>query len=226
MAAHLGRWSWAAFRTGRLHQLQPTPGLAEIALWCSPILVDVARKLAMGAQLQTEQRSYNEQVTGVLSHYCDYLRPREFSVRLDVKMKRGVIGSYSLTWAMRAQAPADHGTADISTMHFMVLHPEEESQLRIDKEEYADLRWYAKEDVLTGHFHPVLKQAIRDLQVHWVLKRLEEAVDTEIEESEILALTREYVAAVKASDLTGKGAIRVDFDERTRTYAVACLHDE
>ena len=89
MAAHLGRWSWAAFRTGRLHQLQPTPGLAEIALWCSPILVDVARKLAMGAQLQTEQRSYNEQVTGVLSHYCDYLRPREFSVRLDVKMKRG-----------------------------------------------------------------------------------------------------------------------------------------
>ena len=31
----------------------------------------------------------NKQATEVLSHWCDFLRPREFSVRLDVKMKRG-----------------------------------------------------------------------------------------------------------------------------------------
>ena len=34
--------------------------------------------------------SYDQrQATEVLSHWCDFLRPREFSVRLDVKMKRG-----------------------------------------------------------------------------------------------------------------------------------------
>mmetsp|Transcript_32789 Transcript_32789/g.61535 ORF Transcript_32789/g.61535 Transcript_32789/m.61535 type:complete len:142 (+) Transcript_32789:46-471(+) len=30
-----------------------------------------------------------QQATEILSNWCDFLRPREFSVRLDVKMKRG-----------------------------------------------------------------------------------------------------------------------------------------
>ncbi|CAE7507243.1 NUDT12 [Symbiodinium natans] len=142
---------------------------------------------------------------------------------LDIPPSRfEVIGSYSLTWAVRAQAPADHGTADISTMHRMVLHAAEESRLKIDEKEYADIGWHTKEEVLAGDFHPVLKQAIRDLQVFELQKRLEEAVDQEAEESELVALTRDYVAAVKASRFD-QGKVHVDFDEKARTYVSSCL---
>ncbi|OLQ04809.1 Dual specificity protein phosphatase 1B [Symbiodinium microadriaticum] len=134
-----------------------------------------------------------------------------------------VIGCYSLTWAVRAQAPADHGTADISTVHSMVLHPEEERQLKIDEEEYADLRWHTKQEVLTGEFHPVLKQAIRDLQVHELQKRMEEAVEREVEEAELVALARMYVAAVKEASQFDRGVLRVDFDEQARSYVASCL---
>lgn len=55
-----------------------------------------------------------------------------------------------MTWAMRDQAPAHHGTAvawqkrsndptleDISTVHHLVLEPEEEAQVKLDDQAAA-----------------------------------------------------------------------------------------
>ena len=39
-----------------------------------------------------------------------------------------------MTWAMRDQAPAHHGTADISTVHHLVLEPEEEELVKLGRQ--------------------------------------------------------------------------------------------
>ena len=107
MAAHLGRWSWTASALhGRLvpsfWQPELTLGLTAPAWWQRPTFLGIMQQMALPLLpafgefsepgqngLGMADASYNERATEVLSHWRDFLRPREFSVRLDVKMKRG-----------------------------------------------------------------------------------------------------------------------------------------
>ncbi|CAE8651066.1 unnamed protein product, partial [Polarella glacialis] len=88
---------------------------------------------------------------------------RELGLELPAR-RFEVLANYSFVWHMRAQEPADHGTADISTVHRLTLLPEEEAAVKLDEQEYEDARWFACEEVLAGEFHPALKQAIWDLR--------------------------------------------------------------
>ncbi|CAK9006120.1 GDP-mannose mannosyl hydrolase (GDPMH) [Durusdinium trenchii] len=132
-----------------------------------------------------------------------------------------VIGSYSMIWAMREQPPAEHGTADISTVHHLVIQPEEEAAVQIDEKEYAESRWFHPEEVLKGEFHPILKQALRDLQAKTTYKALQQAVQQGDEDSRLATLARAFVAAAQESMLPAeRGVMQVDFDEASRKYAV------
>ncbi|CAL1166089.1 unnamed protein product [Cladocopium goreaui] len=133
-----------------------------------------------------------------------------------------VIGSYSMTWAMREQAPAEHGTADISTVHHLVLQPEEEAAVKIDEKEYAESQWFGRDEILLGQFHPILKQALRDLQAKTMYRMLQQAVQEQAKDSEVSQLARSFVAAAQESmALDDKGVMQVDFDEESRNYAIS-----
>ncbi|CAJ1353527.1 unnamed protein product [Effrenium voratum] len=146
---------------------------------------------------------------------------RELGLNLPVS-RFEVIGCYSMTWAMRVQAPADHGTADISALHQLVLQPEEEAAIKVDDKEYWDLRWFDKGEILAGEFHPVLKQGLRDLHARNLYKSLEQAACQESKDAELAALAREFVAAAKESRaMSTQGMVQVDFDEENRRYDVS-----
>ena len=78
-----------------------------------------------------------------------------------------VIATYSFAWEKRQQAPQTNGTADISVIHALVLRDDEVSKIVLDENEYDDAQWWSADDILTGAFHPALKQAVLD----WRLAR-------------------------------------------------------
>ena len=83
---------------------------------------------------------------------------------LDLSPERfEAVATYSMVWQFRAQAPVDHGTADISTVHALRLTAKEESKVVLDPKEYETSAYFTFEEVLAGEFHPCLKQAVRDL---------------------------------------------------------------
>lgn len=124
-----------------------------------------------------------------------------------------VIANYSFVWALRQQAPSDHGTADISTVHRLTLLPGEEAQVKLDDKEYRGARWFDCDEVLSGEFHPALKQAIRDLRLCQAYEALENAGS---DDAEVARLARALVAAVGQSAC--KEAVQVNFDEDARVY--------
>merc|ERR1711933_693311 len=114
---------------------------------------------------------------------------------LDLEPERfKVIANYSFVWHRRAQAPVDHGTADISTVHELTLLPEEMAKVKLDEKEYSDARWFSTDDVLVGEFHPALKQAIRDLRAKRSYEALAEAVT--LDDAQVAQRARELVALV------------------------------
>lgn len=57
---------------------------------------------------------------------------------LDLPPQRfSTVGTYSMVWQMRQQAPAAHGTADLSTVHRLQLTPDEEGRVALDPKEYV-----------------------------------------------------------------------------------------
>ena len=99
---------------------------------------------------------------------------------LDVAPCRfSVLANYSFVWRTRMQAPAHHGTADISTIHSLELTPAEAATIALDPKEYSDARWFLVQEVLDGDFHPALHQALRDLQAHTAFLALSEGVAAE-----------------------------------------------
>ena len=89
------------------------------------------------------------------------------------------VGSYSFVWRMRVQAPATHGTADISTVFELALSDAEAAALspsQFDAKEYADAGWVDPFDVLRGDYHPALQQAVRDLLARRAYDALRTAV--------------------------------------------------
>ena len=95
---------------------------------------------------------------------------------LDLPPSRyAVVASYGMAWSLRAQEPATNGTADISTVHALVLTEEEEAlEIALDPDEYHEAKWMDMDEVLAGvdRFHPCLRQAIKDLKVRRALDAL------------------------------------------------------
>eukprot|EP00038_Savillea_parva_P013267 m.209948 g.209948 ORF g.209948 m.209948 type:complete len:234 (+) comp24783_c0_seq1:55-756(+) len=122
-----------------------------------------------------------------------------------------VIANYSFVWKWRAQAPADHGTADISTIHNLELASAEEvANCRPDPKEYDDLRWFDSDDVLTGEFHPALKAAVRDLRAAKAHAALEAAVQSGQSDTDVAALARHFVAEAHRPSVA---PVKVTFSE-------------
>merc|ERR1711957_822630 len=127
-----------------------------------------------------------------------------------------VIANYSFVWHMRTQPPADHGTADISTIHHLTLGPDEVATVKLDEKEYKDARWFLAEEVLAGEFHPALKQAIRDLRARKAYVSLETAVAMGADDSQVAQLARDLVARGAASLET---PVKVRFDAASAKYS-------
>ena len=78
-----------------------------------------------------------------------------------------VVGTYSMVWQMRQQTPQANGTADVSTVHALVLTAEEEAAgVVLDEKEYSASRFVplSSVDAPGSAYHPCLQQAVRDLR--------------------------------------------------------------
>lgn len=75
-----------------------------------------------------------------------------------------VISNFSMVWQYRQQEPKENGTADISTVHCLELTKEEEESVVLDPKEYTSSKYFRLDEVLSGEFHPALKQAVKDLK--------------------------------------------------------------
>ena len=102
---------------------------------------------------------------------------RELSLELP-ESRFQAIATYSMVWQYRAQEPKESGTADISTVHMLQLKPEEEQRAQLNGKEYSASRFVALEEVLSGNYHPCLKQAVRDLRKQRALASLCAAVES------------------------------------------------
>jgi ADP-ribose pyrophosphatase YjhB (NUDIX family) len=70
-------------------------------------------------------------------------------LKLEVEPERfEVISNFSFVWHRRAQAPAENGTADISTVMNLEVTEEEASRAVLDQDEYSDARWFEAQEVL------------------------------------------------------------------------------
>eukprot|EP00933_Yihiella_yeosuensis_P080064 TRINITY_DN93470_c0_g1_i1.p1 TRINITY_DN93470_c0_g1~~TRINITY_DN93470_c0_g1_i1.p1 ORF type:complete len:248 (-),score=48.45 TRINITY_DN93470_c0_g1_i1:52-795(-) len=142
-------------------------------------------------------------------------------IALDIPPERfEVLANYSFVWHMRQQAPADHGTADTSTIHTLTLMPEEEPLIKLDKAEYSDARWFRTEDILAGEFHPALKQSVHDLHAKEAYMALQTAVDGGSNDSTIAQLAKELLKKVESGNTVPVQGVTVNFDSKTSTYKV------
>lgn len=116
---------------------------------------------------------------------------------LDVPAERfGVIANYSFVWGLRAQAPAENGTADTSTIHVLSLLADEEkllSSARMDENEYADARWVDIDTIADGEYHPALKQAVADLMARRAFQHLGYGVISHAGDSVVASFARQLV---------------------------------
>mmetsp|Transcript_168385 Transcript_168385/g.540981 ORF Transcript_168385/g.540981 Transcript_168385/m.540981 type:complete len:252 (+) Transcript_168385:42-797(+) len=146
---------------------------------------------------------------------------RELGLELPIE-RFEVIANYSFVWHTRAQAPVDNGTADISTVHSLVLRPEEVGVVKLDEKEYLDAKWFAAEEVLSGEFHPALKQAIRDLRAKRAYEALEALAGDDgvaTDDAKLAQLAKELVKQVSAGRTAGP--VHALFNQETRRYSVS-----
>lgn len=87
------------------------------------------------------------------------------------------IGYYSYLWQFRNQEPKDHGTADISVTITTELSDEEIASMKPTNDEYAEHKWVNPEEVVSGDYHPALRQAVKDLIDRRRWKRLQSVAD-------------------------------------------------
>eukprot|EP00929_Paragymnodinium_shiwhaense_P078560 TRINITY_DN40740_c0_g1_i1.p1 TRINITY_DN40740_c0_g1~~TRINITY_DN40740_c0_g1_i1.p1 ORF type:complete len:256 (+),score=55.08 TRINITY_DN40740_c0_g1_i1:67-768(+) len=139
-------------------------------------------------------------------------------LKLDLPSSRfTVLANYSFVWQMRAQAPADHGTADISTVHHLRLLPEEAGAVVLDEKEYSDARWFPADEVLAGEFHPALKQAIRDMRAQRAYDALAASVAGGGDDASVAALAKSLVASLQGAP---SNPLQINFDAAASTYSV------
>ncbi len=134
-----------------------------------------------------------------------------------------VVGSYNLVWEHRQQRPQANGTADISTVHALVLTPEEfKKALKPDRKEYRAVEWTDIQAVLSGgdRYSPALQQFLRDLAALFAYEKLEKLVKQTgppAKDSEVAAAARALFSAHGAV----KQSTHVVFDQTAKRYLPA-----
>jgi len=140
---------------------------------------------------------------------------RELGLAVDPKRFQPV-ATFSMVWALRNQAPVEHGTADISTIHVLVLREGEATAVALDPAEYSDAQFFPLGEVLSGHFHPALHRAIREYQRARALSALTDSVRRGDPEPEVLRASLAFVEAHTTATSGGGGAEQaVLFDGET-----------
>jgi len=145
---------------------------------------------------------------------------RELGLLLD-ESRYQVVANYSMVWSYRQQAPTEHGTADLSTIHTVYLTPQEEQDgvPALDPNEYHESQWWNIEEILSDpndRFHPCLLSSLRSLQAKTAFQALEQATDTN-NDDEILKRALYFVEAMKQAKST-ESSIKVIFDETALKY--------
>ena len=130
-------------------------------------------------------------------------------LRLDINPARfQPVAHYSFLWSMRAQAPAENGTADTCTMHWLRVTDDEAAAAVHDLDEYSEVQWHTVENVLAGdNFHPALKQALLDMRRAAKYEALRAAVSSNDADARIASAAREFFAATEARDAAVAGGI-------------------
>jgi len=141
---------------------------------------------------------------------------RELGLEL-VPARFEVVGTYSLVWEKRAQEPIGHGTADISTVHRLILSDEELASIAIDEQEYANTSWFECDEVLAGQFHPAIKQAIRDMRVVKAYEAMAASIAEGVDDTALAQHARDLVWLVGRPTRT---IVRVHFDAEASVYTV------
>lgn len=138
------------------------------------------------------------------------LLTRELGIKMSQADARARISSlchFSFQWAMRVQAPADHGTADISAVLCVQLSEEECARCQLDKSECEECKWETVENILADpSYHPALKRICRELLRQRLFRQMSEACESDgarrgegeeererQSDKEVVRLCREYV---------------------------------
>ena len=72
-------------------------------------------------------------------------------------------------------------------------------------QEYEDSRWFGSEEIMGGEFHPILKQALRDLRAKEAYRALRQAVQG----GDAAAAAREFVQAAEEAMAVGAHPLQV-----------------
>mmetsp|Transcript_18239 Transcript_18239/g.25642 ORF Transcript_18239/g.25642 Transcript_18239/m.25642 type:complete len:234 (+) Transcript_18239:58-759(+) len=147
-------------------------------------------------------------------------------LKIDANPERfKVVGSYNLVWEFRQQHPQKNGTADISTVHALVLTEEEfkssESNM-FEKQEYSEVKWIPIKDILKKEasicYSPALRQFVHDLCSRFKFEDLTNAVENpNASDEDVGKLARELI---KWHGPAESSATQVYFNESTRSYKI------
>lgn len=116
------------------------------------------------------------------------LLKRELRIDLTLEAKLDFVGAYSYVWGMRHEPPQNHGAADISIVHSLSLPSD--SGLQSDHL-FDDHKWVSTDEILSGDYHPALKQAVADFLKVQKLKALERLVTEGVDQSAIVSMCKQ-----------------------------------
>jgi 8-oxo-dGTP pyrophosphatase MutT (NUDIX family) len=139
---------------------------------------------------------------------CQRLLRRELGLEIEAS-RFSAVCAQSLAWGMRQQEPKDHGTTDSQVVLTLQLEPPEVSKVVLDEKEYVDSQWIAPDAILSGHFHPALKVAVRSLIAARKVRELEAAVAAAANDAAVAALAREFCALSTQPLPAGESEYRV-----------------
>jgi len=127
-----------------------------------------------------------------------------------------VFANYSFVWQYRSQPPADHGTADISTIHVLRLTELEVASVKLDPKEYEAFEFLPMTDIINGgdRYHPALQRAVLDLFVWRRRKDLCSTVESQASDTQVASAARAFVDARLAAigSSVSRESLKVVFD--------------
>lgn len=72
------------------------------------------------------------------------------------------LGTYSLVWGKRAQAPIENGSHTVSITMAVLITDSEIGQMK-QNDEYSMLQWIPPQRAVDSDFHPAMRQCARDI---------------------------------------------------------------
>ncbi|KAK3257394.1 hypothetical protein CYMTET_33515 [Cymbomonas tetramitiformis] len=139
---------------------------------------------------------------------------RELGITVEPDRFRA-ISTFSLLWGKRRQEPVDHGTAEIDSVHALRVTDDELSQMKLEPDEYRNASWFPIESVLSGDFHPGVKQAARDLLTQRAFRELQAAVRAGGSNRKIAQISKRLI---RSHERGTRKSTSVRFQAETGTY--------